>query len=226
MKSENYDLKGKFSRKNSHQQSRPSGRFEAEAACLGACRIAGVDEAGRGPLAGPVVAAAVVLSSHDAIPDINDSKLLSPAARESLYRQIQENAAAVGVASVSHTVIDEINILQATRVAMSQAVSEIAPLPDYLLIDGPISLDLDILQRAVIAGDRLSVSVAAAGIIAKVTRDRLMLELHEQFPQYGFDRHKGYATREHREAIAKFGPSPVHRRFFQGVKEYTPSLFD
>jgi ribonuclease HII len=226
MKSENYDLKGKLSGKNAHEQSRPSSRFEQEAACLGACRIAGVDEAGRGPLAGPVVAAAVVLSSYDAIPEINDSKLLSPAARESLYRQIRENTVAIGVASVSHTVIDEINILQATRVAMSRAVSEIAPLPDYLLIDGPISLDLEILQRAVISGDRLSVSVAAAGIIAKVTRDRIMMELHETFPQYGFDRHKGYATREHREAIAKFGPCPVHRRFFQGVKEYTPSLFD
>jgi ribonuclease HII len=207
------------------EKSRPSSRFEEEAAGFGAYRIAGVDEAGRGPLAGPVVAAAVVLSAYDAIPDLNDSKLLSPAVRESLYEQIRQHAAAIGVASVSPAAIDEINILQATRVAMSNAVSQIAPLPDYLLIDGPIRLDLNILQRPVISGDKLSLSVAAAGIMAKVTRDRIMMELHEQFPQYGFDRNKGYPTREHKEAIVKHGPSPVHRRFFRGVSEHLPGLF-
>jgi ribonuclease HII len=207
------------------EKSRPSSRFEEEAVRLGAYRIAGVDEAGRGPLAGPVVAAAVVLSSYDAIQDLNDSKLLSPAARESLYKQIRQHATAIGVASVSPEVIDEINILQATRVAMSRAVSQITPLPDYLLIDGPIKLDMDILQRPVISGDKLSLSVAAAGIMAKVTRDNMMMELHERFPQYGFDRNKGYPTREHKEAIIKHGPSPVHRRFFRGVSEHIPGLF-
>ena len=197
--------------------SRPSSRFEDEAAAEGAFRIAGIDEAGRGPLAGPVVAAAVVLPSYDLIPDLNDSKLLTPVQREDLCRRIEANASAIGIALADVNEIHEINIYQATRSAMRQAVSQISPLPDYLLIDGNIKLDLDLRQRSIVKGDKLSFSVAAAGIMAKVTRDRIMLELHEEFPEYGFDRHKGYATLEHRQAILRYGPSPVHRRSFKGV---------
>ena len=181
----------------------PSSRFEKQAERLGAQRIAGIDEAGRGPLAGPVVAAAVVLSTPDCLPHLNDSKLLPADARVKLYDEIQENASAIGVSVIPPETIDRINILQATRLAMSRAVMEISPLPDYLLVDGPISLDLSIPQQAIIKGDRLCFSVAAAGIIAKVTRDRIMKELHEQFPQYGFAQHKGYGTLAHKEAIAR-----------------------
>ncbi len=204
----------------------PSSRFEKKAKKLGARIIAGIDEAGRGPLAGPVVAAAVVLLNPDCLPHLNDSKLLPADARSKLYDEIMENASAVGVGIIPPETIDQINIFQATRLAMSRAVKEISPLPDYLLIDGRISLDISIPQQAIIKGDRLCFSVAAAGIIAKVTRDRIMMELHEQFPQYGFARHKGYATQAHKDAIAKHGPSPVHRMCFRGVKEPELPLFD
>jgi ribonuclease HII len=207
-------------------KTHPSSRFEKQAARLGARRIAGIDEAGRGPLAGPVVAAAVVLRNPDCLPHLNDSKLLPADARSTLYDEILENASAIGVGIIPSETIDQINILQATRLAMSRAVMEISPLPDYLLIDGRISLELSISQQAIIKGDRLCFSVAAAGIIAKVTRDRIMLELHEQFPEYGFARHKGYGTQAHKEAIARYGPCPVHRLCFRGVKEPELPLFD
>jgi len=203
----------------------PSSRFEEEAAGLGARTIAGIDEAGRGPLAGPVVAAAVVLSPANPVHGLNDSKLLTAAGRERLYHQIHERASSVGIGIVSSDVIDEINILQATLLAMIHAVGELAPPPDYLLIDGPLSLRLEVPQRAIIKGDRLSFSIAAAGIVAKVTRDRIMMELHERYPVYGFDRHKGYPTTTHREAILRHGPCPVHRRSFRGVMECEQSLF-
>jgi ribonuclease HII len=203
----------------------PSSRFEKQAERLGARRIAGIDEAGRGPLAGPVVASAVVLHSPDCLPHLNDSKLLPVDARLKLFDEIRENASAIGIGIVPPETIDRINILQATRLAMSRAVLEIIPLPDYLLVDGTISLELSIPQQAIIKGDRLSFSVAAAGIIAKVTRDRIMMELHEQFPEYGFARHKGYGTRAHKEAISRYGPSPVHRMCFRGVKEPDLPLF-
>jgi len=197
----------------------PSTRFEDEASAQGATRIAGIDEAGRGPLAGPVVAAAVILKEPDSIPAINDSKLLDADKRDALYQQIRTTALGLGVGIVETAVIDRINIYQATRLAMKNAVLAMNPAPDFLLIDGNLSLDLPISQKAIIKGDRLSFSVAAAGIIAKVTRDRLMMELHEKYPQYGFDRHKGYATRTHREALLEHGPCPVHRTCFKGVKE-------
>jgi ribonuclease HII len=204
----------------------PSSRFEKQAARLGARRIAGIDEAGRGPLAGPVVAAAVVLRNPDCLPHLNDSKLLTAEARSKLYDEILENASATGVGIIPPGTIDRINILQATRLAMNRAVMEISPPPDYLLIDGTISLELSISQQAIIKGDRLCFSVAAAGILAKVTRDRIMMELHEQYPQYGFSQHKGYATQAHKEAIVKYGPSPVHRLCFRGVKEPELPLFE
>jgi ribonuclease HII len=206
-------------------KTHPSSRFEKQVKKLGARRIAGIDEAGRGPLAGPVVAAAVVLRNPDCLPHLNDSKLLPADARSKLFDEILENASAVGVGIIPPATIDRINILQATRLAMSRAVMEITPLPDYLLVDGTITLDLSIRQQAIIKGDRLSYSVAAAGIIAKVTRDRIMMELHEQFPQYGFAQHKGYGTRSHKEAIIKHGASPVHRMCFRGVKEPDLPLF-
>lgn len=201
------------------QRAGPTRRFEAEAEALGAGRIAGIDEAGRGPLAGPVVAAAVILSWSPPISGLNDSKLLSEASREKLFIAIQEQAGAVGVGIVSPELIDKINILQATRLAMTQAVSGLDPPPDYLLIDGPLSLDLDIPQNGIVKGDRLSLSIAAASIVAKVTRDRIMKDLHEKYPVYGFDRHKGYGTEVHREALIRYGPSPVHRMCFKGVKK-------
>jgi len=200
----------------------PTCRYEEQAASVGALRIAGIDEAGRGPLAGPVVAAAVVLPYAELIPNLDDSKLLPALQRYVLFHRIMEKAAATGVGVVPVETIDEINIFQATRLAMVMAVQSITPPPDYLLIDGPISLDLRISQRAIIKGDRLSVSVAAAAILAKVSRDRIMMDLHEQYPQYGFDSHKGYATRAHKEALSRYGPSPVHRKCFRGVREYLP----
>ena len=199
--------------------SRPSSRFEDEASSQGARRIAGIDEAGRGPLAGPVVAAAVVLRRDVPIAGLNDSKLLTEASRERLFDLIHERAEAVAVGIVPPRTIDTINILQATRLAMKTAVSELDPPPDYLLIDGPISLELDMPQRPIIKGDRLSVSVAAAGIVAKVTRDRIMQALHQQYPHYGFHQHKGYGTKAHKAALKHYGPCPEHRMCFKGVRQ-------
>jgi ribonuclease HII len=181
--------------------------------------VAGVDEAGRGPLAGPVVAAAVVLPFEIDLSGIDDSKALSNKARPALYNYIVRVAAtALGI--IEPSVIDQINILEASRLAMVTAVEKLPLLPDYLLIDGPMRLDVAIDQRGIIGGDRLSVSVAAASIVAKVTRDSIMQELHGRFPQYGFDRNKGYPTQDHRKAIVEFGPSLVHRKTFRGVKEF------
>ncbi len=207
-------------------KSSPSSRFEDEASRGGARRIAGIDEAGRGPLAGPVVAAAVILPAANCIPDLNDSKLLTSSMREELCRKIRACSLAVGIGVVRAETIDKINIYQATLLAMKSAVADLDPPPDYLLIDGNMSLDLDISQRSIVKGDRLSFSVAAAGIVAKVTRDRIMMELHEEYPLYGFDKHKGYATAAHRKAIIKYGPCPAHRTCFSGVKEFLePPLF-
>jgi ribonuclease HII len=199
------------------QQVIPSTVFEDEARRSGADRIAGIDEAGRGPLAGPVVAAAVILRERSDLPGLRDSKMLTKARREDLFYRIQEQALAIGLGFASAQAIDKINILQATRLAMARAVQQIHPIPDYLLVDGPIKLDLPVPQRAIVQGDRLSVSVAAAAIIAKVSRDRIMLDLHRRFPQYGFDRHQGYPTKAHREALLRYGPCPEHRLCFRGV---------
>lgn len=206
------------------EKSFPTFRFEEEAGRAGACRIAGVDEAGRGPLAGPVVAAAVILPVGHVIEGLNDSKLLTAKVREKLFGEIYAHAVAIGVGKVSVDKINRINILQAARLAMVRAVTAIVPGPDFLLIDGPIKLDLDIPQRAIVRGDRLSLSVSAGAIVAKVTRDRIMADLHEQLPMYGFKRNQGYGTREHREAIVKFGISSVHRIHFRGVKEHAQEI--
>lgn len=183
--------------------------------------IAGVDEAGRGPLAGPVVAAAVILPAHNGLPDIMDSKKISPARREALYDQILSVAVAWHTASVENRVIDQVNILQATLRAMVEAVKNLTDTPEMILVDGTHTPFVDSSSRALKKGDGASQSIGAASILAKVCRDRTMAEYHEQYPQYGFARHKGYGTQEHLDAIAKHGPCPIHRLSFAGVREHT-----
>ena len=179
------------------------------------CRfICGIDEAGRGPLAGPVVAGAVILPADCEILYLNDSKKLSAAKREQLYDEIMEKAVAVGVGMASPARIDEINILQATYEAMRTAVSELGVKPDILLNDAVTIPGIEIRQVPIIKGDAKSVSIAAASIIAKVTRDRLMIQYEEVLPGYGFAKHKGYGSKEHIEAIRKLGPTPIHRSTF------------
>ncbi|MBN2254794.1 MAG: ribonuclease HII [Deltaproteobacteria bacterium] len=189
--------------------------FEREVRQLGYRSIAGVDEAGRGPLAGPVVAAAVILPPGYQNGDIHDSKTLSASRREKLFDCINGDAVSVGIAVVEHAVIDEINILRATLRAMEEAVSRLTVSVDYLLIDGRDTISLPIPQQAVIKGDSRSISVASASIIAKVTRDRIMDVYHRIYPEYNFQKHKGYGTREHREAIRKHGLSQIHRQSFK-----------
>lgn len=194
--------------------------FENEAITNGCRDIAGIDEAGRGPLAGPVVAAAVILPAAFHDPDINDSKKLSPKKRLRLYGKIYAQAVAVGIGIVDALEIDRINILQASLLAMSMAVDNLDPRPDYLLIDGTFGIRNDLPQKAIVKGDARSISIAAASIVAKVSRDRLMEIYHHYYPQFDFPRHKGYPTRMHKEAICKFGCCPIHRRSFKGVKEH------
>ncbi|MBW2039850.1 MAG: ribonuclease HII [Deltaproteobacteria bacterium] len=182
--------------------------------------IAGVDEAGRGPLAGPVVAAAVIIRTGEEIPGVRDSKRLTPGQREQLYQAITSRALSWGVGIVGPRDIERHNILQATIKAMKEAVLCLDPLPDFLLIDGISPIPIDIPQRSLKKGDDLCPSISAASILAKVTRDRLMLEYHRIYPQYNFACHKGYPTREHREVIRKYGCCEIHRRTFKGVKEY------
>lgn len=198
--------------------------FEDEARAAGFRRVAGVDEAGRGPLAGPVVAAAVILPPGFAHPGIDDSKRLAPGRREALYAQIYEAAEAIGIGIVDAREIDRVNILRAALAAMAMAVENLDPPPDRLLVDGPHPLPLSIPQRPIPGGDGLSQSIAAASIVAKVTRDRLMAVCDSLFPGWGFARHKGYPTAEHRAAIRRHGCSPIHRRSFRGVREALAGL--
>jgi ribonuclease HII len=183
--------------------------------------IAGVDEVGRGCLAGPVVAAAVVLMPDRYVAGIADSKVLTPEDRERLFEPILRASVSWSVAAVDAGEIDRVNIHRASLQAMRQAVTGLQPLPGFVLVDGFRIPDLVMPQRPVPGGDRRSTAIAAASILAKVTRDRLMRELHALDPRYGFDRHKGYATRDHLDAVAKFGYSAIHRRTFR-----PPSLFD
>ena len=176
--------------------------------------ICGIDEVGRGPFAGPVVAGAVILPKDDPILYLNDSKKLSEKKREALYDEIMERAVATGIGIVSPARIDEINILQATYEAMREAVSKLSREPDLLLNDAVTIPEMTIMQVPIIKGDAKSVSIAAASILAKVTRDRLMIEYDKILPKYGFAGHKGYGSKEHIAAIQKYGPSPIHRRTF------------
>jgi ribonuclease HII len=194
--------------------------FEKKATQKGYKTIAGIDEAGRGPLAGPVVSAAVILPTAFHDPEITDSKKLSPKKRERLFAKIYARAVSVGIGIVDPVVIDRINILQASLLAMAMAVKNLAPQPDHLLIDGTFPIPSDLSQQPIPKGDALSISIAAASIIAKVSRDRLMQKYHHYYPQFDFPKHKGYPTRAHKEAIRKFGCCPIHRRSFKGVKEY------
>jgi ribonuclease HII len=182
---------------------------------LGFARVVGVDEVGRGGLAGPVVVAAVVLHPDRPIKGVRDSKLLTPAARERLYVEITERADAWTLGSASPEEVDELNVHHASLQAMRRAVNGLVPLPDFVLVDGFRIPDLFLPQRRVIGGDRRCAVIAAASIVAKVTRDRQMLELHKRDPRYGFDSHKGYATAQHLEAVARFGQSPAHRTSFR-----------
>lgn len=197
----------------------PTQEFERVARLCGYRRIAGIDEVGRGPLAGPVVAAAVILPSRCRLLGINDSKQLPAKDREEAYTAILEQAVGVGVGSADVGEIDQLNILEATRLAMRRAVDQLDPPPDYLLIDAVVLLGFKVPTKPIIKGDSLSVSIAAASIIAKVTRDRLMARYHEIFPEYGFLSHKGYGTAEHLERLARHGPCSIHRRTFAPVQE-------
>ncbi len=199
-------------------------RFEHKALNRGYKQIAGIDEAGRGPLAGPVVSAAVILPNNFSCRGITDSKKLSEKKRRSLFPYIKKKAICVATGIASHQEIDQINILQASLLSMKRSVENLSQtpdfiLPDFLLIDGKFTIEMDIDQSAIVKGDSKSISIAAASIIAKVTRDAIMEELHKKYPLYNFIQHKGYPTKAHKEAILKYGPCPVHRQTFKGVKE-------
>lgn len=183
--------------------------------------VAGVDEAGRGPLAGPVVAAAVILNPEIKIIGLDDSKKLTERERERLFSEIKDKAVAVGVGIIDNKVIDRINILQATFRAMQEAINKLTPRPDYILIDGNRELPgIEIQQETVVDGDSKVNAIAAASIIAKVSRDRILDDYHSTYPEYGFLRNKGYGTSEHIEALKKHGPSPIHRYSFSIVSKY------
>jgi ribonuclease HII len=196
--------------------------FENSAYNNGFLHVAGIDEVGRGPLAGPVMAAAVILPVGLTIIGVDDSKKLTPDKREKLFDIIMTQALSVGIGIVTPADIDRINILQATRRAMLAAVLNLSQPPDYLLIDGISTIDSMIPQKTIKKGDSLSLSIAAASIIAKVTRDRVMIEMDVKYPGYGFAGHKGYGSAAHMDAIKKLGPSPIHRLTFGGVKEHVP----
>jgi ribonuclease HII len=191
--------------------------FEAEVRTRGFRVIAGLDEAGRGPLAGPVVAAAVVLPPEGNWTGVDDSKKLSPGQREKIFPLLYEKALGVGVGIVEAQEIDRLNILQASLKAMQLAVEKLPLPPDFLLIDGIHALRLPLSQQTIPQGDQRCLSIAAASIVAKVTRDRLMTAYHDQYPQYNFARHKGYGTKEHLQALRKYGCCPLHRQSFRTI---------
>jgi len=187
--------------------------------------VGGIDEAGRGPLAGPVVAACVILDkkfniSHNELKSIKDSKKLTPKKREELFILIKEEFIEVGVGICDHQTIDRINILQATFLAMKKAIGSLKQKPDYIILDGGLEIpNTSYKQKSIIRGDESVFAIAAASIIAKVTRDMIMLKAHEDYPQYGFNKHKGYGTRLHLEQLEKYGPCLIHRKSFKPVKK-------
>jgi ribonuclease HII len=193
--------------------------LEETARGQGALRIAGLDEVGRGPLFGPVVAAAVILPRGCALPGLTDSKKLTEKKRVELDREIRANAVAWAIAAIDAETIDRINIRQASLLAMRRAVEQLALSPDFLLIDGKDTIDWNCPQRAVIQGDATSFSIAAASVLAKVHRDRLLVELDREFPGYGLARHKGYPCPAHKAALKRLGPTPMHRKSYQPVAQ-------
>lgn len=194
---------------------RPTSSFENKLRLKGHNLIAGVDEAGRGPLAGPVVAAAVIFPPNTKIKGIADSKLLTAEKRGQLYYEIKAKAFCIGIAKVGPELIDKINIGKADLLAMKKAVEQLSLTPDYLLIDGGrYRIELDIPQQGIVSGDKKCFVIAAASIIAKVTRDRIMTRYHNKFPQYDFHLHKGYGTKRHYQKLQEHGPSPIHRKSF------------
>ncbi|MBI5144095.1 MAG: ribonuclease HII [Candidatus Omnitrophica bacterium] len=205
-------------RSNTLKKTRPLLLHERRLSRSGYKLIAGVDEAGRGPLAGPVVAGAVILKEFSFKEEINDSKKLTPLKREKAYKEILEKSI-VGIGIVDEKIIDDINIYQATKKAMEIAIADLEIPPDYVIVDGRIKLTTKCPIKCIIQGDSKSLSIAAASIIAKVTRDNLMRHYDKLFPQYGFSRHKGYPTKSHKFALKSHGPSPVHRYSFRPVKE-------
>ncbi len=194
-------------------------KLEKAARKLGALRIAGLDEVGRGPMFGPVVAAAVILAPGFRLKGLTDSKMLSEKMREEFDLEIRAGAVAWAIAAVDAETIDRINIRRASLLAMRLAVEQLAQSPDYLLIDGLDTIDWNCPQKAVIQGDATSFSIAAASVLAKVYRDRLLVELDTQFPGYGLASHKGYCSREHLAALARLGPTPLHRKSYQPVAQ-------
>lgn len=192
----------------------PDYTYEKEALATGYTVICGTDEAGRGPLAGPVCAAAVILPTDLVIEGLNDSKKLTEKKREKLFHIICEKAISYGIAFATVEEIDEINILNASQLAMRRAVAMLTPTPDLVLVDGNIARDFPMSARPIVKGDALSMSIAAASVLAKVTRDRYCLEMHEAYPEYNFAGHKGYSTKEHMDLVRKLGPCPLHRKTF------------
>ena len=192
----------------------PDETFENQLREAGYTAICGVDEAGRGPLSGPVVAAACILPAGCEIPGLNDSKKLTPKQRDRLFDTVREVAFAYAIGMASPEEIDQLNILNATMLAMRRAIEGLPVKADFALIDGNCARGIDLPHKTVISGDALSVSISAASILAKVTRDRICLENDREYPEYGFAKHKGYGTREHMDALRRLGPCPLHRRSF------------
>lgn len=203
----------------------PTWRYEDRAARQGCPLVAGLDEVGRGCLAGPVVASAVILDRKKPVRDLNDSKLLSPARRTGLARLILERATAVGIGFSSAGEVEQVNVLEATRRAMRRAVEALDPGPDFLLIDALRLSEVDLPQQDLVKGDRRSVSIAAASIVAKVVRDTIMVHYSRSFPEFDFASNKGYGTAAHLRALARVGPCPIHRRTFRGVWDQGSLVF-
>ncbi|MCK9294545.1 MAG: ribonuclease HII [Desulfobulbaceae bacterium] len=193
--------------------------FERELTGKGVLLVAGVDEAGRGPLAGPVVAASVILPADCRYSLFQDSKKLTEKQRDTLFATLTGMGIPIGVGVASPEEIDEINILQASLLAMKRAVLELPAMPDFLLVDGKFTVPLQVNQQALVKGESKSASIAAASIVAKVTRDKIMRDYHATYPCYNFEKHKGYPTKEHRDLLRQFGPCEIHRKTFSGVQE-------
>lgn len=224
------DLVSKWQRKYGKEQQVKNAfmemtEFERQLRAQGFSILAGIDEVGRGPLAGPVVTSAVILPESFYLPGLNDSKKIPESKRELFYEMIYKEALSIGVGVVHSDIIDEINIYQATKKAMIAAVNDLSGLPDHLLIDA-MELDVPIPQLSLIKGDARSISISAASIIAKVTRDRMMKEYGEKYPEYGFEKHMGYGTSQHLDALDKHGLTPWHRRSFAPVKEIAARMND